>query len=206
MKGCRLYVILDRKYLKGRDIRKVCEELVCGGVDVVQYRDKCRSKEEIIENVKQIKSILEGSNVLFIVNDYPDIAQQVGASGVHLGQEDIEVEEARKAVGQRIIGVSTHSLEEAVKAEKEGADYIAIGPVFRTPTKPELDPIGLNVVMEVKDAVNLPVFAVGGISLENIDELLKIGITQVAVCSVVLNTEDIRERCKKLKRRLLNSE
>lgn len=203
MKDCRLYVILDRSYLKNRDIGKICEALVRGGVDVVQYRDKSGNKGEIIENVNRIGPVLRENNIFLIVNDYPEIARQAGASGVHLGQDDMDIEEARRIVGRGIIGVSTHSVEEAIKAEEDGADYIAIGPVFNTPTKPELVPVGIDVVREVVESVDLPVFSIGGINPDNIDRLLKIGVERVVVCSAVLEADDIEERCKKLKKSLI---
>ncbi len=152
------------------------------GARVIQYRDKTSGKKKLLENARLIREITRKYHTLFIVNDYLDIALMSGADGVHLGQDDFPVEAARSITPEGfIIGISTHSLEQALAAEKAGADYIAIGPVFATPTKADYPPIGLETVRQVVSAVSVPVVAIGGLNLGNLGELIGTGIKNVAM-------------------------
>jgi len=168
-----------------------------GGVKWVQHRDKVRSKREIYEEAVRLRSLTKDFKALFIVNDHVDIAFCVNADGVHLGQDDLPLKEARRILGKKkIIGISTHNLEQAIKAERDGADYIGFGPVFRTITKDAGEPKGIDMLREVKTKVKIPVVAIGGIDLENISSVLSTGIEAVAVASAIL-AGDIEENVRR---------
>jgi len=159
-------------------IKRSCQ----AGVRIVQYRDKISNRKVILDTAKKIRQITSQYQTLFIVNDYVDIALLSNADGVHLGQDDISIQETRKITKKKlIIGISTHSLEQALEGQKNGADYIAIGPIFSTPTKKEYQPIGIDIVKKVLEAITIPVVAIGGLNLDNITELKKIGIKNVAM-------------------------
>ena len=181
-----LCFITDRKACK-----LSCEEMtlkvLIAGVKWVQYRDKEKSRREIYEEAIRLRKLTKDFNAVFIVDDYADIALAVDADGVHLGQDDLPIEEARKIMGNnKIIGISTHSLEQAKEAEKGGADYIGFGPVFRTTTKDAGMPKGTDMLKEIKRQVHLPVVAIGGINIENIRSVLDTGVDAVAVASAIL--------------------
>ncbi len=170
------YVITSGDHVK--IAREACE----GGAKVVQYRDKTSTKQEVLKIADEIRKITKEYNSLFIVNDFIDIARMSGADGIHLGQVDVPILRAREITPDNfIIGISTHSLEQAIDAEKAGADYIGIGPVFSTPTKEKYNPIGLSCVREVLRSVGIPVVAIGGIDIETIKELVEIGVQNVAM-------------------------
>jgi thiamine-phosphate diphosphorylase len=169
------YVITSCNHIE--IVKKACK----AGANIVQYRDKIFMRKLLLENAIEIRNITNKYNSIFIVNDFIDIALMSQADGVHLGQDDIPVLEARKITPKNfIIGVSTHSLRQAIKAEKEGADYIGIGPVFATPTK-NYPSIGLNKVKEVLKAVSIPVVGIGGLNLNNLSELKDIGLKNFAM-------------------------
>jgi len=170
------YVITSGEHIK--IARQACE----GGARIIQYRDKSSSGKDMLRIADKIRAITKKNNSLFIVNDFIDIALISGADGVHLGQDDVPLARAREITPDGfIIGVSTHSLEQAREAEKKGADYIGIGPVFATPTKEKYDPIGLSTVKEVFRNVNIPLVAIGGINLKNLGELIEIGVGNIAM-------------------------
>jgi thiamine-phosphate pyrophosphorylase len=161
-----------------------------GGLRWVQLREKVLPRREIFHLAERLRKITSQYGATFIVNDHPDIALASGADGVHLGQDDLPLEEARKVVGEKIIGISTHSLEEAIDAQNRGADYIGFGPIFGTTTKDNpLPPRGVKALREVSEAVAIPVVAIGGIKLENLKDVLTSGASAVAVASGILNGE-----------------
>jgi len=167
------------------------------GIRWVQYRDKVRLRREIYEEAIRLRKITKDYNAMFIVNDHADIAYCVNADGVHLGQDDLPLKEARRIIGKKkIIGISTHNLEQAIEAERDGADYIGFGPVFQTMTKDAGEPKGIDMLREVKTKVRIPVVAIGGINLENIMSVLSTGIDGVAVASAIL-TGDIEENVRR---------
>jgi thiamine-phosphate pyrophosphorylase len=171
-----VYVITSKDHVK------IAEEACAGGARIIQYRDKDSERNEMLKVADEIRTITKEYNVLFIINDFIDIALLSKADGVHLGQDDIPLERAREITPENfIIGISTHSLSQAVEARDRGADYIGIGPVFDTPTKKTYKPIGLSTVREVLIKVKIPVVAIGGLHLENIGELAKIGVENVAM-------------------------
>jgi thiamine-phosphate diphosphorylase len=163
-------------------------KVLMGGAQWVQYREKEGSKRKIYEKAVRLRRIVKDYNALFIVNDFVDIAICVNADGVHLGQDDLPMKEARKMIGKdRIIGISTHSLEQAIEAEKNGADYIGFGPVFHTLTKDAGKPMGIDILREVKNHIKIPIVAIGGINLENIRLVLDAGVDAVAIASAILS-------------------
>jgi len=160
------------------------------GVRWVQYREKGKSRREVYEEAARLRKLTQDFNAVLIVNDHADIAMCVNAVGVHLGQKDLPLREARKIMGKnRIVGISTHSLEQAIEAEKGGADYIGFGPVFHTTTKDAGSPKGVSMLREVKKQVTIPLVAIGGINLENIQLVLDAGADAVAVASAILSGE-----------------
>ncbi|MEW6163078.1 MAG: thiamine phosphate synthase [Nitrospirota bacterium] len=192
-----LCFITDRK-TSGLSCEDMTIKVLTAGVRWVQYREKERSRREVYEEAVKLRKFTKDYNAVFIVNDYVDIAICVGADGVHLGQDDLPLREARKIMGRdRIIGISTHSLEQAIETERGGADYIGLGPVFHTLTKDAGEPKGTDMLREVKRQVNIPVVAVGGISLENIRSVLDTGVDAVAVASAIL-VGDIEENVRQL--------
>jgi thiamine-phosphate pyrophosphorylase len=163
------------------------------GVRCIQFREKEKSRRDIYGEAIRLRRLTKDYNAVLIINDFPDIAICAGADGVHLGQDDLTLKEAKKIMGRnRIVGISTHSLEQAIEAEKNGADYIGFGPVFPTSTKDAGKPKGIDMLREVKKQVNIPVVAIGGISLENVMSVLHTGVDAVAVASAIL-TGDIEE-------------
>ena len=186
-----LCFITDRKACK-----LSCEEMTLkvlrAGLKWVQYRDKEKSRREIYEEAIRLRKLTKDFNAVLIVNDYADIALAVDADGVHLGQDDLPIRETRKIMGSnKIIGISTHSLEQAKEAEKDGADYIGFGPVFHTVTKDVGSPKGTDMLQEIKRHVQIPVIAIGGINLENIKSVLDTGVDAVAVASAILSGDII---------------
>jgi len=183
--------------ITSKDHVKIAEEACKGGARVIQYRDKKSSRHNMLEIADKIRKITKKFDSLFIINDFIDIALMSEADGVHLGQDDIPISRARKIIPEGfIVGVSTHSLEQARKAEKDGANYIGIGPVFSTPTKENYKPIGFSTVEEVLKSVNIPVVAIGGINIGNIGDLIEIGARNVAMVSEF--QENTLEKVKKV--------
>jgi len=183
------------------DVRAAVET----GVSVVQYRNKDGETRALYEEAKILRELCRGTGTRFIVNDRIDIALAVDADGVHIGQEDMPYREARRLMGHgKIIGVSVHTLELAKEAERDGADYLGVGPVFPTATKPDaLAPTGVSLVREVKAVVSIPVAAIAGISLENVDEVINAGADMVCAISAVVAGENVKEEIMKFQRKYL---
>lgn len=195
----RLYAILDRELLGKRDSLAVAKELIAGGVDLIQYRDKISTKNEIIKTAERLKRL----NISLIINDYPEIAKKVDAIGVHIGQDDVAVKIAREILGkEKIVGKSTHNLEQVLQAQRDGVDYIGIGPVFRTNTKKDAVPIGVDILKKISRIINIPAFAIGGISIDNIDKILSAGINRVAVAGAILGSDNIKKTVREFVKRL----
>ncbi|NIM02951.1 thiamine phosphate synthase [bacterium] len=228
LQDVELYVILSPR--PDMDYLKMAEESLLGGADMVQLRVKDWTDKKTMEIGEKLREVTADYNVPMVVNDRLDIALALGADGVHIGQQDMPLALVRKllmweAAGAsiyksqkqklqkgsplpqrrsitRFTGVSTHSLKEAVKAEKEGADYISIGPVFPTPSKPELKQIGLNPVRQLRKKLKIPFFAIGGIDQENIEEVIHAGAERVAVIHVVFGAKNVRKAAREIKRRI----
>ena len=155
------------------------------GVKCIQYREKDLSRREIYVNAVTLRELTGLFDATLIINDHADIALAVGADGVHLGQDDLPLKEARKIMGGRIIGISTHNLDQAKEAELGGADYIGFGPVFHTTTKDAGTPKGIDKIKTVKENVSIPVVAIGGISLDNIVSVIEAGADTVALATAI---------------------
>lgn len=187
-----LYLITDQYIVKGLSHIKIAEKALLGGARFIQYREKQLSKKESYKIALQLKEITKKFDATLIINDDIDIAMAVDADGVHLGQEDFPVQIARKILGEsKIIGLSTHSLIEAQEAQGSCADYIAIGPIFRSTTKDVREPLGADIIKEIKKIGRLPVIAIGGINEENIADVIKAGADGTAVISAIIAKEDI---------------
>ena len=176
-----------------------------GGVDILQLREKTMPANKIIELGKKIKLLCAEYNATFIVNDRVDIAAILEADGVHLGQDDMDVASARKILGNNaIIGVSTHAPEQAQKAVQDGADYIGMGPVFTTPTKPGRKSVGLEYVEWVSQNIDIPAFAIGGIDLNNVNEVIKHGAKRIAVVRAIINAQSPESAAKEFLQKIEN--
>ena len=170
---------------------------------MVQLREKKLDKESFFEEAKSIKEVCDQYQVPFLINDFVDIAKEVNASGVHLGQDDITLSEARKLLGEdKIIGISAHNVKEAVRAEKEGADYLGVGAAFVTGTKADAKPIDFHILQQICNTVSIPVVAIGGISLENMDQLKGTNIDGIAVVSALFADKDITDKAKRLQTKM----
>lgn len=189
----KVYVITDSRLSLGRDNVEVVRQAIAGGARIVQLRDKQASARELVNMGLTIREITRNAGVLFIVNDRLDVTQVVDADGVHLGQDDIPAELARKILGpDRIIGVTVETPDEAAAAEKAGATYVGTGPVFATATKADAGkPYGVELIPRIKRATRLPVVAIGGINADNVAEVAKAGADGVAVASAVVSARDI---------------
>ncbi len=194
-----IYVIVDNSIFPERSHLEIVQRALEGGARIIQLRAKELLKREVWRIARVMKRLCERYDAIFIVNDYVDIALDVGADGVHLGADDMPINEAREKAPELIIGRSTHSLEEAIEAEKLGADYIAFGAIFPTQTKGRPTPIqGLDKLKEVCEKVKKPVVAIGGINRGNLIEVKQAGADAVAMISEVVKAEDIKQRVKEL--------
>ena len=188
----RLYGILDLGYVDPREALATTTAMLEGGVDILQLRWKDGDRERIEELAGQILPQTRDCGVPLIINDYPEIAAETDADGVHIGQEDGSVAEARTiAGGKKMVGRSTHSLAQAEAGAAEGADYIGFGPLFATPTKPGRPAIGLEDIAEVHRRVSIPIFCIGGIKLENLESIVEAGARRVVIVSGILQSGDI---------------
>ena len=198
-----LYAIAETRFIRKESFEENIEKLISGGATVIQLREKNLSPPSFLGAALRIRKLIL-SPILFIVNDRIDIAMACRADGVHLGQEDFPVPSARRVMGEEmIIGVSTHSLEEARRAEREGADYVAIGPVFPTSTKLDSHPpVGVGIIPEIKKELSIPVVAIGGITPENVEEVLKMGADGIAVISAIFGHEDVNVATRRLSQKI----
>jgi len=189
---CRLYGIIDLGYVERRDVARIVEQMIEGGVDLIQLRAKEKSISELMELSAELHELTVRSFTPLIVNDYAEIARQVPVEGVHVGQDDDPIEIVRqKAAREILVGKSTHSLEQARAAQCEGADYIGFGPIFATPTKPDYAPIGLENIRRLHAEVNLPIFCIGGINIDNLQTVIDAGAKRVVMVSALLKAHNI---------------
>ena len=199
-KDLLLYGVTDRRWLQGNTLYEQVEEALQGGVTFIQLREKNRTKEEILQEAKALKSLCGRYHVPLLINDDVEIALLSGAEGVHVGQDDVVAGEARTNVGpDKIIGVSARTVEQAINAEKQGADYLGVGSVFSTGTKADAQKIDRQTLKEICAAVHIPVIAIGGINRDNVTSLSGTGICGVAVVSAIFAQWDIQEAVKDLK-------
>jgi len=189
---CRLYGIIDLGYVERRDAARIVEQMIEGGVDLIQLRGKEKSISELMELSAQLHELTAKSSTPLIVNDHAEIARRVPVEGVHVGQSDDTIQLARQKAARKIlVGKSTHSLEQARAAQSEGADYIGFGPIFATPTKPDYTPIGLEDVRRVHAEVMLPIFCIGGIDIDNLQSVIDAGARRVVMVSALLKAHNI---------------
>ena len=193
-----LYLVTDRGLSLGRPIEEVVSAAVRGGVTCVQLREKDCSSGEFLDLALSLKAELSGRGIPLIINDRMDIALAAEADGVHLGQHDIPLPAAKRiSEGRILIGISAESVEDAVKAEAGGADYIGISPVFSTPTKTDTaEPLGLEGIWAIRKAVSIPIVGIGGLNLENAAQVIKSGADGVAVVSAVMSAPDPEEAAR----------
>ena len=195
---CRLYGNIDLGYVKESDIIYVAEQMIEGGVDMIQLRGKGKSLDELTGHAARLHEITARSSTPLIVNDHAEIASQLPVEGVHVGQDDDSIEVARRKAGRAVlIGKSTHSLGQALAAQREGADYIGFGPIFATPTKPDYTPIGLTDISRVHTEISLPIFCIGGINIDNLQSVIDAGAKRVVMVSALLKAHSIADyaRC-----------
>lgn len=191
----RLYVILDAALLTIPET-ECAEKLAAAGVRLLQYRNKQASARELFDSAKRLSTLLIPQGVTFVVNDRADVALAAEASGVHIGQEDLAAESARSVIGEgKLLGVSTHNLEQFRTAAATSADYVAVGPVFSTSTKANPDPVvGIELIRQVRSLTDKPIVAIGGITLERTAEVIQAGADSVAVISDILGAPDPGQR------------
>ncbi|PWA13329.1 thiamine phosphate synthase [Pueribacillus theae] len=207
MKRFRLYVITGEEFHPSRTLKEVMREAMEGGADFIQLRDKKSTKKQVLEKAKMLRELTNEFDVPFIVNDHIDVALAVGADGIHLGQDDLPLVEARKLVGDKIIGISTHSIEQAREAERNGADYIGVGPIFPTKSKEDVvEPVTVSYLREVANEIKIPFVPIGGIKLHNVDEVLNAGGKSVCVISEVVGSSDVKGTCEAFIRKIKECE
>jgi len=204
---CKLYVITGETYHPNRGLLEVMESAILGGADLVQLRDKDSSSRELLEKARALRQLTRRYGVPLIVNDHPEIALAADADGVHLGQEDAPIAAARQLLGpDRIVGISTHSIEQARAAERAGADYIGVGPVYPTATKPGRAAVTTSYVAEAAAEIRIPFFAIGGIHPGNAAEVLAAGAQRLCAVSAVVGNPDPGAVCREMRRLIDRSE
>ncbi len=208
LQTCRLYGILDLGYVSCDDALDTARHLLDGGINILQLRAKKHDRETIGRLARQLAILCRSSHCLFIVNDYPDIAQESGADGVHIGQDTPDLAAVRRLLGTgKIIGRSTHSPEQAFRGFEEGADYIGFGPLFPTPTKPGRPAIGLADIdrVQTKLSNNFPVFCIGGINGQTLPHVLQAGAKRVVIVSWLLQQANIAQATREIIRQIETS-
>ena len=200
-KDLLLYAVTDRHWLNGRTLYSVVKESLDGGVTFLQLREKELDEAHFLEEAKELQKLCREYQVPFIVNDNVDIALAMDADGVHVGQSDMEAGDVRAKLGpDKIIGVSAQTVEQAVLAEKHGADYLGVGAVFPTGSKDDADDVSYETLKAICEAVSIPVIAIGGITQENVKELAGSGICGIAVISAIYAQKDIKKASEDLKK------
>jgi thiamine-phosphate pyrophosphorylase len=195
----KLYLVTDRRWLGERSLSSALEEAIQGGVTVVQLREKDISSREFLKIAQEVKAVACRYNVPLIINDRIDIAFACGADGIHLGSSDLPVSVARAILGtNKIIGASAATKEEAIFLEAQGADYLGVGAIFPTGTKVDADKVSLEELAEIKSIVKIPVVAIGGIDLGNIDSVMETKIDGVAIVSAIMAQRDIRDAARNI--------
>lgn len=191
--ACRLCVITDPEPRRGLSHVDIAAQAVEGGASMIQLRDKVAGPRQLLREVRQITQLCRTRGVCFIVNDRLDLALAVDADGVHLGQNDLPPRDARALLGTgKILGVSTHSLDQALSAAEQGADYLGIGPIFATATKTTgYEPIGCDIIRQLRTRIDRPIVAIGGIRLRHVGEVIRAGAAGVAVISAIVGADDI---------------
>ena len=199
-KDLLLYAVTDRHWLDGRRLIDVVRESLDGGVTMVQLREKTLEEGKFLEEAKELQALCRERGVPFLVNDNVEIAREMNADGVHVGQSDMEALDVRAILGpDKILGVSAQTVEQAVLAEKHGADYLGVGAVFPTGSKDDADDVSYDTLKAICQAVSIPVVAIGGITQQNVEKLAGSGICGVAVISAIYGADDIEGAARELK-------
>ena len=199
-KDLLLYAVTDRHWLDGRTLYEVVKESLDGGATFIQLREKTLDEETFLQEAKELQKLCKEYKVPFVINDNVDIAVEMDADGVHVGQSDMEAGDVRAKLGpDKIIGVSAQTVEQAVLAEKRGADYLGVGAVFPTGSKDDADDVSHETLKAICEAVSIPVIAIGGITQENVSELAGSGICGIAVISAIYGQKDIKKATEDLK-------
>lgn len=201
----RLYTFIDLAYIDPSKVTPVSHELCQGGADVIQFRAKETPLSIVRRLSMEVIRVTRDFDIPLVINDYPDIAIEIGAAAFHLGQEDLAHRKKSNALLNPALlqtGLSTHRPEEAVQAVSMGVDYIGVGPVFPTPTKPQAKPVTLEYVRWAAANLSIPWFAIGGITLENLSQVMEAGASRVCVVSGILRAPNLREACQEFKKRL----
>lgn len=192
----KLYGILDLGYVEPTRAPAMAKLLIEGGVDILQLRAKGAGLSVLVPLAIRVGALCRAAKIPFIVNDHPEVARESGADGVHVGQDDLSVAEARAISGSRIVGKSTHSVDQAEAARAEAPDYIGFGPLFATPTKPDYRAIGLSDIAAVVRSSPFPVFCIGGIKPDNLPQVVAAGANRVVIVSGLLLADDVRATCR----------
>ena len=194
-----LYVIIDAQAAQERDLVTLAKAILQGGARVIQLRDKVHDKGDVLPIARRIQALCEEHDALLIINDHADLAVACNAHGVHLGQHDLPIEEARAVLRpHQLIGSSNALLEEALESERQGADYVAVGAIFPTNTKEKTRPAGLATLRQVRDRVSIPVVAIGGIGHENVADVVRAGADALCVISAVVGSPDPEQAARRL--------
>lgn len=198
-----LYVIIDTDALKGRQYIEVARQAIHGGATTIQLRDKISSRKELLPVARRLKTLCAEHKVLFIVDDYLDIALETDADGLHVGQEDLPIKVARKWLpADKILGGSAETVEQSLAAQSDGADYIGVGAIYPTLSKVKTTVVGLERLRQIKQAVSLPLVGIGGINKDNADDVIAAGAVSVAVISAVSGAESPEEAARQIAARL----
>jgi thiamine-phosphate pyrophosphorylase len=209
LRDCQLYTFIDTAYLRDRRFDDVARQLCDGGSDLIQLRAKGFRIDEILRLAETILPITDRAGVGLVINDYPAIARQAGAFGCHLGQEDffdsgyLRADQVTGCPPEIQLGLSTHGPEQAERAIQASPDYVAIGPVYATPTKPLAQPVSVEYVRWASANLTLPWFAIGGINQQNVSEVLEAGAVRICIVSAILNAPDVALACQQFKEHLL---
>jgi thiamine-phosphate pyrophosphorylase len=195
----RLYAITDRMWLNGKTLMYQVEQALKGGSTCIQLREKNLDDKSFLEESYKIKKLCKKYKVPFIINDNLEIALKCAADGIHIGQNDMEIKKVKKIIEDNmILGVSVETVEQALIAEKEGADYLGVGAVFNTSTKSDANSVSHKTLKDICDNVKIPVVVIGGINKKNMKQLSGIGIDGVALISAIFSVDDIEKECKEL--------
>ena len=205
-KDLLLYAVTDRHWLNGETLYSQVEKALKGGATFIQLREKKLDEDSFLEEAKEIQKLCKEYNVPFVINDNVEIAKKINADGVHVGQSDMEAQNVREILGDdKIIGVSAQTVEQALLAEKHGADYLGVGAVFKTGSKDDAEEVSHDELERICKAVSIPVIAIGGITHDNVKELSGRGIVGIAVISAIFGQKDIENATKELKTEILKT-
>lgn len=200
-----LYAITDRSWLKGNNLENHVEEALIGGATILQLREKMVSDAEFLEQAKRLKPLCQTYNVPLIINDNVNIALEADADGVHVGQSDMQASQVRAQLGpDKILGVSCRTVQHALRAQEHGADYLGVGAMFPTQTKTDTEPVTIDTLKAICNAVDIPVVAIGGVKLNNMAQLKETGIAGIVAISAIFAQDDIQYAAHNLKEAVLD--